>query len=355
MEARVMSKQLFVWLSLFAMTSLWSRPSAAQLAPTGAHYAGRPSDTGHSGPNDQGGYPASVPLDLPSSRGGLPVPLQIVSGARGFGAAGVGWDIPLSYVLVDNSLAHRRPAMVPGATVSDRERVSISLLGRNVEMLPQGDGWIGRNATDVSMREDAGTWIVVDGSGITYTFTQDPLLQGTGGWFENSGGLWLLQSIHGRAGAAVTLSYQTGTAYLPDAQNEVITVDLSRIDYNPDPSNTCFKHEIKLHYGTFASNAPAQSLTVIGELVVARFHPLTNLEITSRASCAGSPEDIRQYFFTYSVDPDTQQQQLASVTEAGRDGIPEASTLPVASYKYGTATTEPVNEFETPARISLVS
>jgi hypothetical protein len=157
-----MSKQLFVWLTLFAMTSLWSRPSAAQLAPTGAHYAGRPSDTGHSGPNDQGGYPASIPLDLPSSRGGLPVPVQIVSGARGFGAAGVGWDIPLSYVMVDNSLAHRRPAMAPGATVKPRERVTLSLLGRNVEMLPQGDGWIGRSATDLSMHENGETWTVVD-------------------------------------------------------------------------------------------------------------------------------------------------------------------------------------------------
>jgi hypothetical protein len=99
--------------------------------------------------------------------------------------------------------------------------------------------------------------------GITYTFTQDPLLEGTGGWFEASGGLWLLQSIQGRAGAAVTLTYRTGTAFLPDWHNEVITVDLSRIDYNPDPSNTCFKHEIKLDYGTFASNAPPQSLSVI--------------------------------------------------------------------------------------------
>ena len=334
-----MSKQFSVWLTLFAMTSLWSRPSAAQLAPTGAHYAGRPSDTGHSGPNDQGGYPASIPLDLPSSRGGLPLPVQIVSGARGFGAAGVGWDIPLSYVFVDDSYAHRRPAMAPGVGVTPRERISLSLLGRSVEMLRQGDGWIGRNAADLSMHDDNGTWTVVDGSGITYTFTQDPLLLGTGGPYV-SGGLWLLQSIHGRAGAAVTLGYQIGLAYLPNSQNPARTIDLSRVDYNPDPSSTCFKHEIQLGYNAVAVNAPPQSLSVIGEDVVARFHPLGFIDVTSRASCADSPQRVHRYNFTYAVDPDTQQQQLASVTEAGRDGTPEASTtLPVASYQYGTATT----------------
>lgn len=41
----------------------------AQLAPTGTHYAGRSSDTGHSVVGSSGGYAASVPLDLPAARG----------------------------------------------------------------------------------------------------------------------------------------------------------------------------------------------------------------------------------------------------------------------------------------------
>lgn len=75
----------------------------AQVAPTGSHYAMRPSDTGHDGvgPNANGGFSPALPLELPPARGGLPVPLEVVSGTRGFGAAGLGWDIPLSYVLVE--------------------------------------------------------------------------------------------------------------------------------------------------------------------------------------------------------------------------------------------------------------
>jgi len=84
----------------------------------------------------------------------------------------------------------------------------VSLLGRNIEMIHQGTGWIGRYAPDVSMQVgDDGAWMVVDGNGLVYTFTQDPLLVGTGGPFVGSGGLWLLQSIHRRGGAAVVLSY----------------------------------------------------------------------------------------------------------------------------------------------------
>ena len=51
----------------------------AQMAPagTGDHYAARASDTGFAGEvNSTGGYAASVPLDLPGARGGLPVPVR---------------------------------------------------------------------------------------------------------------------------------------------------------------------------------------------------------------------------------------------------------------------------------------
>src|SRR5882672_11498479 len=97
------------WLSLgcFVFGALSAPGSAAaQLAPTGGHYAARASDTGYEGMvNSLGGYQASVPLDLPASRGGLPVPVQIVYGVRGVGAAGIGWDVPLSYIRRDTTFA----------------------------------------------------------------------------------------------------------------------------------------------------------------------------------------------------------------------------------------------------------
>ncbi len=85
---------------LTLLVLLMSGMVPAQLAPTGSHYAGRASDTGHGGSmvSVTGGFGASIPLDLPTARTGLPIPLQIVYGGRSVGAAGLGWDIPLNSV-----------------------------------------------------------------------------------------------------------------------------------------------------------------------------------------------------------------------------------------------------------------
>src|SRR5690349_15896159 len=90
-------------------------PATAQLAPVmGMHYAARSSDTGFRGAvNSQGGYGASVPLDLPAARSGLLVPVQVVYGGNQVGAAGLGWDVPLSYVFRGATIAHRRPKPGP--------------------------------------------------------------------------------------------------------------------------------------------------------------------------------------------------------------------------------------------------
>ena len=96
----------------------WPMSVKAQIAPTGAHYAGRATDTGHAALTDSGGYAAAVPFELPPSRGGLPVPVQLVSGSRGFGAAGVGWDVPLSFVQFD-FIGHRRPAFTQYSALFD--------------------------------------------------------------------------------------------------------------------------------------------------------------------------------------------------------------------------------------------
>ena len=78
---------VLVWSILAVL--LTPLTAAAQLAPTGGHYAARASDTGFAGAvNPSGGYGASVPLDLPTARGGLPVPVQIVYGGHRVGAAG---------------------------------------------------------------------------------------------------------------------------------------------------------------------------------------------------------------------------------------------------------------------------
>jgi hypothetical protein len=125
---------------LFLIAFAWPITSSAQLAPTGGHYAGRPSDTGFEpgAVNASGGFTATVPIDLPGARGGLPIPLQIISGARGVGAAGLGWDIPLSYVRRDTTYQHRRPAIGNDTPPRGRERVFLSLQGRILDLVPKG-------------------------------------------------------------------------------------------------------------------------------------------------------------------------------------------------------------------------
>ena len=196
------------------------RPSTAQLAPTGGHYGGRPNDTGHhlGGPNEMGGYATSIPLALPPARGGLPVPLQIVHGGRGFGAAGLGWDVPLSYVRVENSFAHRRPARTAGdSPPQPRRQVILALAGGQLDMVPKGTDWVARHgATTITLRSTGATWQAFDGEGLTYTFSQDAPLVGSG--------LWLLESVNGAAGASLRVRYDIQTPMLAGAVGPALAV-----------------------------------------------------------------------------------------------------------------------------------
>jgi hypothetical protein len=201
-------------LSSFALAaSLVPRPAAAQLAPTGGHYAARASDTGYAGAvNSSGGYGASVPLDLPGARGGLPIPLQIVYGERGVGAAGLGWDVPLSYIRRDNTFAHRRPVGTPDVDPQAREQVSLVLNGQRLNLVQTASGWVAqRDAPDLDIREQGdGTWVVYDGQGRTYLFAvAAPALAGAG--------IWHLASITGPGGNNVSLTYAAGNPSVPGA------------------------------------------------------------------------------------------------------------------------------------------
>jgi len=151
-------------------SSLYVPPAAAQLAPTGAHYAAQASDTGFSGSvNSSGGYGASVALDLPASRGGLPIPVEIVYRERGVGAAGLGWDVPLSYIYRDRTIAHRRPMPMANGAWQAREAITLVLGGRQMDLVQTASGWAARrDAPDILVRQQGdGTWVMFDGQGRT--------------------------------------------------------------------------------------------------------------------------------------------------------------------------------------------
>jgi RHS repeat-associated protein len=322
-----------LWL-LFALVA----PQAfAQLAPTGAHYAGRPSDTGYGGTfvNATGALSAVVPLDLPLARGGLPIPLQISYTGAGGGAAGLGWDVPLSYVQHDSTLAHRRPVFYAGVLPRLRERATLSLLGQRADLLHDGDTWVARTGTlEIAVRQSGDTWLAYDGNGRTYSFVRPPQLGATG--------LWLLQSISGPDNTSVRLTYQVQA--FPFNGASAISIDLVQIDYNYGGREDlrphgCAKHEISLSYGQPVSSATPLSLSVLGDKLLVRQRTLLSVAVKSRAGCRLSFENLRRYELQYGPDTDTQLPRLMSVRMFGRQGTPEENmALPVANYQYGSAT-----------------
>ncbi|MCY1047622.1 toxin glutamine deamidase domain-containing protein [Corallococcus sp. bb12-1] len=335
---------------------LWPDLGLAQLAPTGGHYAARASDTGTSpgSVNASGGYSVSIPLDLPGSRGGLPVPLSIGNGARGVGAVGLGWDVPLSYIRRDMSFAHRKPRVGTGAPTG-REQVTLSLQGQTLELFPQQVSagppqvlhWGARNgASDLLLKEVDSTWVMYDGDGRTWTFTQPNLLFGAG--------LWLLTSITGPDNTAVQLTYDVSGVATPGA-GVGYTLDLRQVLYNKHPQSNCFKNELTLNYGAPVSSP--LSLSLLGtNVVLTRVRTLSTLDVSSRATCASSPQRLRTYTFAYQPDADTRQPRLVSVSMLGRQGTAEQSVaLPVASFTYGVATTSGALTYARSASIPLPS
>src|SRR6185369_16271451 len=156
------------WIGAIGSVLLTST-SYAQLAPTGGHYAG-----GAGAGYNSDGYSVSVPLDLPGDRGGLPVPIGVTYGGDRLGAAGVGFDVPLSFVRRDLNLMHRRPAEQPGQAVTPREQVVLSLGGQMLDLVPTSTSWVARrDAPQLRVVEDTAgaTWTAYDGEGLTYTFS----------------------------------------------------------------------------------------------------------------------------------------------------------------------------------------
>jgi hypothetical protein len=273
------------WLSLGCVAlglSLAASRASAQLAPTGGHYGGRPSDTGfHGGVSSSGGYQAAVPLELPGARGGLPVPVQVVYIERAVGAAGLGWDVPLSFVRVDTTLARRRPKGNPGAAPQAPEQVAVHLEGRRIDLVRTATAWAARHRPDLEVRQQAdGSWLLFDGQGRTYQFTRpSPALAGTG--------MWLLTDVTGVGGSKVHLDYAIATPAIPGGA--AISVDLTAVSYNPSPTVAgCFKDSVQLTYDAPAATALARWM--LGGKVFERRRKLIAIGVSSKPTCGGLPD-----------------------------------------------------------------
>ncbi|HMG22977.1 MAG TPA: hypothetical protein VK607_16695, partial [Kofleriaceae bacterium] len=280
--------------------------------------------------NSSGGYQASVPLDLPGARGGLPVPVRIVYTERGVGAAGLGWDVPLSYVRRDTTFARRRPVGTAGVAPQGREQLSVVLDGRRIDLVQTATAWVARrDAPDIELRAQAdGSWVMFDGQGRTYLFSSpSPALIGTN--------LWLLTDVSSAVGSKLHLDY--GISALSLAGGPAISIDLTSVSYNSSPTTTgCYKNTVDLAYDSSGS-APL-SIAVLNGVVMARMHKLTSVDVSGVSACGVTPELIRSYQLAYQADVDTGEPRLVTVHVVGRAGTLENQTpMPIASYQYGSA------------------
>ena len=361
-----MSPRRWVSLGVFAIAAWSASPLAlAQLAPTGAHYAGRPTDTGFAGTvNSSGGYSASVPLDLPPARGGMPIPVQLSYQERGVGAAGLGWDVPLSYIRRDTTIARRRPigaderdpAQVPGrqnqGAPSSRNQVFLSLEGQRMDLVPRGTVWVARrDSAQLEVRaENDGTMTMYDGAGRTYKFNGiDPRT----GIALAGGNLLLLTDITGPGGNHVRIEYTVTDHVLPDGSG--ISIDLAKISYNPSPTTAnCYKNHILLVYNQ--PEAAPIALSMLGEQPLVRTRTLRSIETYGMPTCGEGAVRLRQHVLTYQQDPDTRLPRLQSAKMLGQDGTPEASPgagIPLATYTYASASRGGVVAYEKTQTVPL--
>ena len=145
-------------------------------------------------------------------------------------------------------------------------------------------------------------------------------------------------------------AYLTISVILYSTVHDSSSIDLNTIQYNPD-LNSCYKNTLTLGYdpGVFR-----MSISLIGNKVLARVHPLTLVTVASRPTCAGSNQTLRTYRLTYAQDPDTTQLRLSNVRMTGREGTPEAGiSVPIASNSYGTASSEGKLTYQSQPQISL--
>ena len=201
----------------------------AQLAPTGGHYAGRASDTGHAPGtvNASGGYAASLPLDLPAVRGGLPIPLQIMYGASGVGAAGLGWDLPFSYVRRDTSFARRRPTMGDNVTAEPRAQIALSFQGRSIDLVRRG-----RRGSLATTRRP-----------LRARTTSGPCLEATGPHLHVHGAPRSRNRAAAASNADQAVAVDLEYDVVPSIMGAMaIAIDLVRVRYNAHPT-PCAKHE----------------------------------------------------------------------------------------------------------------
>lgn len=299
------------------------------VSPQGAHHTTVGPGAGLGAPvSPTGGYAAEVPLDLPAPRGPLPVPLSIVyTGSSRAGAAGAGWDVPLSYVRRSSTPWRRKPAATPDGSVSAAERVHVSLGGGTELMVPKGDVYVPYAGSEYSeLRQDGESWRLRTLDNLEYRF--EPLSSlGT----RSVPDLWMLVEIRDLTGTdKVVLRYGAGSC--GDFQLTSIAHTFGpTIDHEVAPL-----YVIDLAYTRWGESCSAFDVRRIDGVSFGHAEVLARVAVTARNNLAPAapPRAIRTYHLSYETEPDTRKPRLASVDVAGEAGT-TTPPLPVARYGYG--------------------
>lgn len=345
-----------------------SAPTTAQVAPMGAHNMTLGEGNGVlSSVSPTGGMAASVPITLPSARGGIPLPLSInYTAASRIGAGGAGWDIPLSYVRMSTSAMRRKPAIgnTGAAPTQVPMRLMVSLGGATMIMVPRSDNLVWVPTVADSYQELAAVpegWELRTSAGLIYTFEPartiatrgcpscapttslgDPLVMGADAPADVSlvdENLWLLTRITD-AGAhdRVDLEYA-----MHGGPGRSPTLDLRVLRYGVNAAGSPM-HQVTIEYGGWKWLAATNGREILAKhteegYTVRRDRIVYRVTVASTNNLvAGSPlRRIRAYDLGYQRDPDTDAPRLATVDVRGEEGAASDSSLPLARYTYGAS------------------
>jgi RHS repeat-associated protein len=331
-----------------ALLGLSSEAMAASPAPPSAS-GPKPSVMGQV--SDSGGYATAVPLELPTPRGQVPVPVSVThTGGGRVGEAGVGWSIPLSYVRLRNNVSEHKPkyasltSTVPSSPPTEvQERVSLDLGTGPMLMNPvPGTAGVYRPllAAGVELRKGpSNAWLAMDGAGRVYTFTQLADLKDKT--------LWVLSEVRDRTQEnKVTLTYSVETPTFPNQTAGVRELLLTDVRY-AFSAQECAKYRIQLNYipgkdalhgadtpsilAFYGSNGAARVRTKVLDSIVTW--------AASDANCSGSATRLTSTRFSYTAAPDTILPLLTAVDQYGEGQPPDdlSKFRPVARYKYGAS------------------
>jgi RHS repeat-associated protein len=341
----------FVWIGFFVCfvwcaVVLADDPGDRAFTALGGGRFGQSASVGAAG-----NLGISLPLRLPSPRGGLPLPLAVsYNGSNAIGAAGAGWDIPILGVTWQRNVSRRKPVHHIPATQADplpADRIFLDVGSGPMLMAPTnkagvyqpfGNGYYELTFVAGAFNNVAGAFNGRDAEGRLWVFQKLPAL------FNDD--FFALVRIEDASGVnRVDLHYDVFDKFSPDpvvppfSQDQLSARELvlREIAYAHDARGACPKYRVQLSYATAPS---LLGLEIVAGRPRTRTHVLQRITLLSSRDTTCQAASVRSeaiYTIAYEPDPLTGQPRLTKVDMFGAndDGSDVSKALPVVAYTYG--------------------